>query len=227
MEKVSGRAQKAEGQAERGRDDSAIGQRLKVVCVPTSRSRSSYSTTGQISTGNGVTDRDGVGGDGAVRCCRASQRSAPPCSAICRPFPRAPGRLLLSSWARATSGRKVLSDWMVHGSPAALVSAGVPSCEQQLAWHTCGRSGAGRPGHRSVQSQNHTHLHTHTGTEHRETPRRSHPDRDAHKQASQTDHTAAHHLTQHQSSKHPHQPPRSPPDTPITRQREPVRRPPA
>ena len=34
------------------------------------------------------------------------------------------------------------------------------------------------------KSQNHTHLHTHTGTEHRETPRRSHPDRDAHKQAS-------------------------------------------
>ena len=134
MEKVSGRAQKAEGQAERGRDDSAIGQRLKVVCVPSSRSRSSSSTTGQISTGNGVTDRDGVGGDGAVRCCRASQRSAPPCSAICRPFPRAPGRLLLSSWARATKARKVLSDWMVHGSPAALVSAGVPSCEQQLAW---------------------------------------------------------------------------------------------
>ena len=62
MEKLSGRAQKAEGQAECGRDDSAIGQRLKVVCVPSSRSRSSYSTTGQISTGNGVTDRDGVGG---------------------------------------------------------------------------------------------------------------------------------------------------------------------
>ena len=30
-----------------------------------------------------------------------------------------------------------------------------------------------------------THTFTHTGTEHRETPRRSHPDRDAHKQASQ------------------------------------------
>ena len=31
----------------------------------------------------------------------------------------------------------------------------------------------------------------------KETPRRSHPDRDAHKQASQTDHIASHHLTQH------------------------------
>ena len=51
-----------------------------------------------------------------------------------------------------------------------------------------GRAQAGITDGAHHQSQNHTHLHTHTGTEHRETPRRSHPDRDAHKQASQTDH---------------------------------------
>ena len=44
----------------------------------------------------------------------------------------------------------------------------------------------------SPQSHNDTHLHTHRDRT-RETPRRSHSDRDAHKQAAQMDHTASHH----------------------------------
>lgn len=118
----------AGGQAERGRDGPAIGEWRRVVYTPSLRPRSSYSMQAIMALiGDGVADGDAVGGLGAARRWQAGRRSAPPCSTICRPFPRAPGRFGRRRWAEAPRGRKVSANRMVHGPPAAQSRSWRPS----------------------------------------------------------------------------------------------------